>query len=157
MKACRRPLAILLIGLCSACGGVVWDTTVAETPQVRRAMLESIQIGVTTDTQFVTRWGPPLQKVREGGRTEFIYRRQRDSQNFVIVTFDYGIAIGGRSTEFELCRATFAPRIPGYNFDQPSVAVPIGTCFNGTFIEVPLDTFDDGGGTGKGDDLPVRG
>lgn len=116
------------LSVLAACGGVVLDTTLADTAEVRRAMLQSIEPGITTETQFVTRWGPPLQKVREGGRTEFIYRRQRDSTRFVIVTFDYGMAIAGRSNDFELCRATFAPRVPGYGFDQPSFVMPVGRC-----------------------------
>ena len=45
---------VLLICLfLSACGGVAWDTTVADHPQVRDAMLRSVVPGQTTEKRFV--------------------------------------------------------------------------------------------------------
>jgi hypothetical protein len=140
------PVLLLLLPI-AACGGVVWDTTVADSPDVRRAMVESVRIGQTTDDEFVLRWGPPLQKAREGGRVDFIYRRQKQSADFVIVTFDYGVASGVRSTETEACRASFAPRVPGYGFDRPDIAMPVGWCGPPTRPGVPLDSV----GLGRGD------
>ena len=125
----RRLLPVLLhlTGL-AGCGGVAWDTTVAETAEVRRQMLTSVALGRTTETAYVTRWGPPLQKVREGARVEYIYRRQDVHDRFVIVTFDYGLAVGARSNDYELCRATFPRRVPGYGYDRPETVVAVGAC-----------------------------
>jgi hypothetical protein len=123
---CRA--AILACLALAACSGVAWNTTVADTAEVRMQMVQSVRIGVTTDDAFVVRWGPPLQKAREGGRVDFIYRRQNESARFVIVTFDYGVASGVRSTETEACRATFAPRVPGYGADRPGTVHPVGFC-----------------------------
>lgn len=128
IRSCIFAALLALPPVLAGCGGVVYDTTVADTAEVRRAMVESVRIGATTETAFVTRWGPPLQKVQEGARTEFIYRRMGDSTRFVIVTFDHGQASGVRSTETEACRATFAPRVPGYGFDRPDIAQPVGFC-----------------------------
>ena len=66
---------------------------------------------------------------REGGRVDFIYRRQNESARFVIVTFDYGVASGVRSTESEACRATFATSTPprcstSIASSRPSTATP---------------------------------
>jgi hypothetical protein len=135
----RRAADLACLAL-AACGGVTWNTTVADTADVRMQMVQSVRIGVTTDDAFVLRWGPPLQKAREGGRVDFIYRRQNESARFVIVTFDYGVASGVRSTETEACRATFAPRVPGYGFDWPGTAVPVGYCTTLARPGVPLDT-----------------
>ncbi|MBT8409104.1 MAG: hypothetical protein KJN93_05720, partial [Alphaproteobacteria bacterium] len=100
-------------------------------------MLQSVKIGTTTETAFVTRWGNPTQKVRSGAQTEFIYRNIIDpgsaspiqygrSDAFVIVTFQYGTAVAVRSTETEYCRATFPPRPPGHGFNTPATVRPVG-------------------------------
>ncbi len=123
------PFAFSCLLVLSACGGVALNTTVADTADVRRAMVESFRVGITTETAFVTRWGPPAQKAREGARTEFIYRNVRgDGSLFVIATFDSALGTAIRSTETESCRATFAPRVPGYGFDRPDEVRPIGYC-----------------------------
>jgi len=142
----RHVRAICFCVFLASCGGVAWDTTVSDTPAVRMQMVQSLRIGETTDDAYVLRWGPPLQKAREGGREEFIYRRQNDSVRFVIVTFDHGIATGVRSTETEACRATFSPRVPGYGFDRPGVVVPVGFCAQVMRPGVPLDAIGIGCG-----------
>ena len=120
-----------------ACGGLAFDTRVADSQATRFAMIESVSVGDTTETQFVTRWGNPFQKVRDGGRVEYIYRsRAGDGSNFVIVTFEYGVAIAVRSNETEGCRASFAPRVPGYAADTPDIVKPIGWCAD------PSDPYD---------------
>ncbi len=146
----------------AACDGTAWNTTVADTHVTRLHMLSSVDIGATTETEFVTRWGQPTQKIREGARTEFIYRNMGvigpeypmqtgDSQNFVIVTFEHGVAIAARSNEDELCRATFAPRPPGPYFNNPSIIHPVGECSGPVRGEtVPSDAFNAGGGSGDG-------
>ena len=134
-------LAVFLFFAVSACGGIAWDTTVADSADVRMRMVESVVIGETTDDAFVLRWGPPLQKAREGGRTDFIYRRQDQNGAFVIVSFDYGLATGVRSTETEACRATFSPRVPGYGLDRPEVVVPVGFCARVPRPGVPDDDY----------------
>ena len=102
-------------------------------------MVESVEIGITTETQFVTRWGRPVQKVREGAQVDYIYRdivdvpfgdpiSHGDSTRFVIVTFQYGRAVAVRTSDEELCRATFAPRPPGHAFDNPTTVYPIWSC-----------------------------
>ncbi|MEL6168336.1 MAG: hypothetical protein AAFR35_06570 [Pseudomonadota bacterium] len=133
-------LGVILLALTlTGCGEVAFNTTVADRQVTRFAMLSSVQIGETTERQFVTRWGLPTQKVLEGGRTEYIYRNMRDdfvtaptqfgdSLNYVIVTFEYGVAIGARSGDFERCRGTFAPRPPGYGFTNPSTVHVVGAC-----------------------------
>ncbi len=131
-------LGVVLAAL-SACGGTAWNTQIAETPVVRRLMIESIRVGQTTEQDFVTRWGQPTQKTRQGGQTEFIYRNMidrhpqwavqfGDSEAWVIVTFQYGVAIAARSNDTEVCRATFPPRPPGPGFNNPAVIAPVGTC-----------------------------
>jgi len=136
----RSRVLTFVCSALAACGGVAWDTTVADTAEVRMQMVQSLRIGETTDDAFVLRWGPPLQKAREGGREEFIYRRQNDSRHFVIATFDHGLASGVRSTETEACRATFSPRLPGYGFYRPDVVVPSGFCAAVPRPGVPLDS-----------------
>ncbi|SMX22891.1 hypothetical protein BOA8489_00989 [Boseongicola aestuarii] len=65
---------LMILFLLTGCGGVAWNTTLASEPVVRRAMLESLRPGVTTESQFLTRWGRPTQRIREGGETRLIYR-----------------------------------------------------------------------------------
>lgn len=131
-----------LVAICLAllgCSGIAFNTTVADQPANRIAMLQSVEIGRTTEREFVTRWGNPTQKMREGGQTEFIYRNIIDpgstapiqygrSDAFVIVTFQYGVAVDFRSSETELCRATFPPRPPGHGFNTPTTVRPLSTC-----------------------------
>lgn len=143
-----RLVGPLLFVLLAACGGVATTTTVADRADVRRAMVDSVRFGQTTDDEFVLRWGPPHQKAKEGGRVNFIYRSPRQSANFVIVTFDYGIAVDARSTETEACRATFAPRVPGYGFDRIEPVYPVGWCGPAFRPGVPLDSVDLGRGSG---------
>jgi hypothetical protein len=134
-----RHLLLALLPL-AACGEIARDTRVADRAEVRRAMLDSVEIGRTTDDAFVLRWGPPHQKQREGGRTAFVYRSQLQSERFVIVWFDYGIASGMASSETESCRGTFAPRIPGYGFDRIEPVHPVGWCGPAVRPGVPLDS-----------------
>lgn len=132
-------LAMLLCGALMGCAGIAYNTTVADRPANRLAMLQSVKIGTTTETGFVTRWGNPTQRVRRGAQTEFIYRNIIDpgsvlpiqygrSDAFVIVTFQYGKAVAVRSTETEFCRATFPPRPPGHGFNTPATVRPVGNC-----------------------------
>ncbi|MEM9710487.1 MAG: hypothetical protein AAF871_17085 [Pseudomonadota bacterium] len=123
----------------SGCAPLAWDTTIAETPDRRRAMVESVEFGKTTETAFVTRWGAPTQRVREGGQTELIYRSMEnppgyyspqfgDSANYVIVTFQYGHAVGIRTSDTEGCRATFRPRPAGPGDWNLSTVHPTENC-----------------------------
>ncbi|MEM9971250.1 MAG: hypothetical protein AAF762_09135 [Pseudomonadota bacterium] len=129
-----RVLA-LLIAL-AGCGGIAWDTTLAETPGVRSKMVESVVPGVTTETGFMTRWGRPTQKIREGGEVRYVYRHMRNppeffgpqignSADYVIVRFQYGLAVAAYSSDMEGCRGTFAPRPPGAGFDNPTIVHPV--------------------------------
>ena len=135
----RHALAFCFCVFLASCGGVAWDTTVSDTPAVRMQMVQSLRIGETTDDAFVLRWGPPLQKAREGGREEFIYRnmtnpegyivpRFGDSASYVIVTFRYGRAVAVRIPETEGCRATFPPSPPGPGFAHFTTVHPAATC-----------------------------
>ena len=122
---------MIFLWLLAGCGGLAWNTTLAETPIVRRAMVESITLGVTTESQFATRWGNQTQKVREGAETRYVYRNMTnptgytfpqfgDSAAYVVVVFQYGRAINAYSSDTEGCRGTFAPRPPGQTFDNPT-------------------------------------
>ncbi|MEM0947578.1 MAG: hypothetical protein AAGK37_09250 [Pseudomonadota bacterium] len=116
------------------------NTTVASTPSARAAMAAFVTPGHTTETDLTTRWGNPVQKVRRGAQTDFIYRDMRNpagsfalaqfgsSTSYVIVTFQYGMAIGVRTSDEILCRGTFAPRPPNYTFDNPTRVELIGAC-----------------------------
>lgn len=128
--------AVFILFCLSGCGGLAWDSTLANHPSVRWAMLSSVEPGLTTETGFVTRWGNPTQKVREGGETRFIYRSMENppdyrfpqfgnSADYVIVTFQYGLATGAYSSDLEGCRGTFPPRPPGPGFDNPAIVRPI--------------------------------
>ena len=132
----RLIVALLLL---SGCGDIAWNTRVAETPVVRAAMMDSVVIGETTERAFVTRWGAPVQKIREGGQVDYVYRDMGDAKRgkfynagdstlYVIVTFQYGKAVAVRSNDTEGCRATFAPRPPGYEWDNPTTVYPVPTC-----------------------------
>jgi len=132
-------LALVICLALAACGETAFDTTIADTPDRRAAMAASVVPGRTTETEFITRWGAPTQRVREGGQTEFIYRnmsnppgyfapRFGDSATYVIVTFQYGRAVGVRTSETEGCRATFPPSPPGPGFYNPTTVHPAATC-----------------------------
>jgi hypothetical protein len=147
---------ILPVMLClSACGGLSWNTTLADTPEVRQSMLASVERGITTETGFVTRWGNPTQKVREGAETRFVYRNMTnppgfrfpqfgDSTAYVVVVFQYGVARGAYSSDTEGCRATFPPRPPGPGFDTPTTVHPVNCAGGGNGSGapgVPPDSF----------------
>lgn len=128
-------MLFLLICL-SGCGGLAWNTTVADRPQVRAAMLASIEPGKTTETRFRTQWGNPTQKIREGAQIAYVYRNMTnppgyllpqfgDSGQYVVVLFQYGVAIAAYSSDVEGCRATFAPRPPGAAYPNPSTVKPV--------------------------------
>ena len=101
-------------------------------------MADFVVPGHTTETELTTRWGNPVQKVRRGAQTEFIYRDMRNSSfalaqfgtstEYVIVTFQYGMATGVRTSDEIPCRGTFAPRPPNYTFDNPTRVELVGTC-----------------------------
>lgn len=125
--------------LLSACSGVAWNTEVATTEASRTAMALSVVPGTTTETSFTTRWGKPTQSIRDGGQTEYVYRNMRnppgwfhpqfgDSQNYVIVTFHYGLATAVRTSDGIDCRGTFAPRPPNHAYDNPSTVRLVGRC-----------------------------
>ncbi|MDU8943918.1 hypothetical protein [Ovoidimarina sediminis] len=154
-RADRQNAASGLALLCLAgCSGVAYNTTVAATPAARLAMAMSVVPGETTEQGFMTRWGAPVQKIREGGQTEFVYRDMSelewyhlpqfgDSTRYVIVTFQYGIATGVRTSDGIACRATFPPRPPNFALDNPTQVQLVGSC--------PLGGLWPGvGGTGDG-------
>lgn len=127
---------IVLVLCLSGCGGVAWNTTIADHPQVRASMLASVTPGQTTETRFRTQWGAPTQKVSEGGQVAYVYRNMTnppgyrfpqygDSSAFVVVLFQYGIATGAYSSDEQGCRATFAPRPPGAGFANPTTVKPV--------------------------------
>lgn len=127
---------LMILFLSTGCGGVAWDTTLASEPVVRRAMVDSVRVGITTESQFMTRWGRPTQRVREGAETRLIYRSMTNPQgyhfpqfgsshDYVIAVFQYGQAVSAYSSDTEGCRATFAPRPPGQAFDNPSTVHPV--------------------------------
>ena len=127
---------LFLIFLLSGCGGLAWNTTVADDQNVRWAMLDSVVPGRTTPTDLTTRWGNPTQKVREGAETRFVYRNMQnppgyrfpqfgDSTAYVVVVFQYGLATRAYSSDTEGCRATFPPRPPGPGFDNPATVRPL--------------------------------
>lgn len=157
----KAPMIRLLAPLILAgCGGLAYSTTVADTPAARLAMAQSVWPGWTTETAFVARWGLPVQKIREGGETRFVYRDIRNpakpllpqwgnSADYVIVTFQNGLATGVATSDGIACRATFTPRPPGYGFDDPSVVGLVGEC--------PLAAFLDGEGGGDGAGAMIDG
>ena len=130
-------LALLCL---SACSGLALDTRVADTPAARAAMAGSVVPGTTTETDLIGRWGRPVQKLRRGAQTEYVYRALfdpeagivnpwfGDSGRYVIVTFQYGLATGVRVSDEIDCRATFPPRPPGYLLDNPTQVRLVGDC-----------------------------
>lgn len=130
-----RPLALILMVL-TGCTGLAWNTTLADHPQVRGAMLASIVPGATTEARFRAQWGNPTQRMREGAQVAWVYRNMTnppeylapqfgDSTAYVVVLFQYGVAVGGYSSDTEGCRATFAPRPPGDGWHNPSTVRPV--------------------------------
>lgn len=128
--------AFFILCFLAGCSGLSWNTTLANDPEVRMAMLTSVRPGISTETDITTRWGNPTQKVREGGETRFIYRDMRNppgylapqfgtSAGYVVIVFQYGIASEAYSSDTEGCRGTFAPRPPGYGFYNPSTVKPV--------------------------------
>ena len=160
-----RFLPFLYLTVVSSCGGIAWNNTVADDFAVRRAMVESLEIGQTTETQWTTRWGRPVQKVREGAQTDFIYRNLKDekegklffigeSTEYVIVSFQYGVAIGIVTSDDVDCRATFQARPPGQNWDYPGTTYPMQDCPGryvpglGEPLAITPDTFEMDGKAG---------
>lgn len=128
--------AIVFILWLSGCGGLAWNTTLPDHPQVRSAMLASVEPGRTTETRFLTQWGRPTQKIREGGQVAYVYRNMTDppgyvfpqfgdSSAYVIVLFQYGVAVAAYSSDIEGCRGTFAPRPPGLHYPNPATVKPV--------------------------------
>ncbi len=128
----------------SGCGGLAWNTTLADDAGVRSAMLASVVPGRTTEGDVKARWGNPTQKIREGAQVTYVYRNMSnppgpyalqfgDSTAYVLIEFQYGIATEVRTPEIEGCRSTFPPRPPGPGFDNPSTVKPVncGTRFDG--------------------------
>lgn len=146
-----RVLLVSLVWCLAGCGGVAWNTTVADHPQVRTAMLNSVVPGRTTEKRYVAQWGNPTQKIREGAQVSYVYRNMSNppgyyvpqfgnSQAYVVVSFQYGLAIGAYSSDTEGCRATFAPRPPGQGFDNPSTVhtVNCGVIYDGSSEYRPI-------------------
>lgn len=131
-----RVTVIGLVVVLSGCSGLAWNTTLADHPQVRNTMLDSVVPGQTTEAGFRARWGNPTQRVREGGQVSYVYRNMTnppgfyfpqfgDSTAFVIVQFQYGVATTAYSSDSQGCRATFAPRPPGETFFNPTSVKPV--------------------------------
>ena len=127
---------LVFLFLLSSCGGLAWNTTVADHPQVRYAMLSSLEPGKTTEAGFRARWGNPTQKIREGSQVAYVYRNMTnpegylfpqfgDSTDYVVVLFQYGIATTGFSSDTEGCRATFSPRPLCAQYSNPSTVKPV--------------------------------
>lgn len=66
---------IVLVWCLSGCGGVAWNTTAADHPQVRASMLDSVSVGQTTKMRFCRQWGAPTQKISEGAKVAYVYRK----------------------------------------------------------------------------------
>jgi len=124
----KRALIFAFTLMAAGCGLSV-DTHVADWPTTRLALMRSVVIGQTTPTQLVSRWGHPYQKMREGGRVGYVYRPAGAGHiGFVIVEFEYNLAVNLRTTETETCRAEFSPRFPGYDWGTPQVVGVMGGC-----------------------------
>ncbi|NNF73054.1 MAG: hypothetical protein HKN02_12790, partial [Rhodobacteraceae bacterium] len=50
-------------------------------------------------------------------------------------------ATGVRWSEIGGCRATFAPRVPGYGYDTPDIVRPVGTCAPAARHGVVVDAY----------------
>ena len=146
---------LVLLFVLSGCGGLAWNTTLADEPVVRRAMVDSIRPGITTESQFLTRWGRPTQRVREGAETRLIYRNMTNppdyyapqfgnSRDYVVAVFQYGRAVSAYSSDTEGCRATFAPRPPGQAFDNPTTVHPVNCGTLNAQAGAPLDATSPG-------------
>ncbi|MEM7752421.1 MAG: hypothetical protein AAF230_03350 [Pseudomonadota bacterium] len=146
-----RLVALCILLALAGCGGVAWNTTVANQPQTRSAMVASVVPGRTTEKRFTLQWGNPTQKQREGAQVAYIYRNMSNppgyyvpqfgnSQAYVVVLFQYGLAVGAYSSDSEGCRATFPPRPPGPGFDNPSTvhAVNCGVAYDGSSERRPI-------------------
>ena len=48
-----------------------------------------------------------------------------DSSAYVVVVFQYGVAVDVYSSDMEGCRATFAPRPPGAHYPNPATVKPV--------------------------------
>ncbi len=85
------------------------------------------------------------------GQVAYIYRNMSNppgyytpqfgnSQAYVVVLFQYGLAVGAYSSDTEGCRATFPPRPPGPGFDNPSTvhAVNCGVAYDGSGERRPI-------------------
>lgn len=132
-----RILFFLIVILSLASCRLSIDTRVADHPGTRLAIINSVKLGQTTPSQLIARWGHPFQKSNEGGRVDYIYRSAGTGEaGFVIVRFEYNLAIDVMSTETDPCRAQFSPRIPGYDWATLRVVKPMATCL----------THSDGGG-----------
>ena len=131
--------------LLAGCGGTSWNTTVANHPQVRSAIVASVVPGRTTEKRLQLQWGNPTQKQREGAQVAYIYRNTSNPpgyyvpqygnrQHYVVVLFQYGLAVGAYSSDTEGCRATFPPRPPGPGYDNPSTvhSVNCGVAYDGS-------------------------
>ena len=147
--------ALILFLLLTGCGGLAWNSTLADDPGVRRAMVASLTPSATTESQFITRWGRPTQIVREGGETRFIYRNMTnpagyyapqfgDSSAYVVAVFQYGRAVKAYSSDTEGCRGTFAPRPPGQAFDNPTTVHPVNCKGANAGSRPPLDATGNG-------------
>ena len=127
--------------------GLSVDTRVADHPVTRMAIVHSIKLGQTTPAQLIAQWGHPFQKSREGGRVDYVYRAHGPGDGgFVIVTFEYNLAINVRSNETQGCRARFSPRVPGYDWATLRVVKPMELCAhsvteNGVIPEVTNDRY----------------
>lgn len=141
---------LTMLWVLAGCGGLAWNTTVADHPQVRQAMLASVQTGMT-EKSFTSRWGNPTQKIREGAQVSYVYRNTKNpsgyyapqfgnSGQFVVVAFQYGLAVGAYSSDTQGCRATFAPRPPGHRFDNPTTvhSVNCGVNYDGSSEHRPI-------------------
>ena len=139
---CRTFLGFCLAGVaCAGCSGIALNTKVANSPAARVEMARSVIPGSTTERELETRWGLPVQKIREGGQTAWVYRdmgfppflgmaipKTGKSGRYVIVTFQYGIAVDVTTSDEIGCRATFSPRPPNYTFDNPTQVGLVGRC-----------------------------
>jgi len=141
---------LIVLYLLTGCTGLAWNTTLADEPVVRRAMIDSIRPGIITESQFLTQWGRPTQSVREGGETRFIYRNMinpvgyrfpqfGNSADYVVVIFQYGRATEAYSNDTIGCRATFAPRPPGLAYDNPTTVHPVNCGVATAASRTPLD------------------